>query len=116
MSKALKLAQHYFDLSNQGKLEDIAKLFTESSTYSSVTTGLYFGVDSIMKMQSEFFSNYQSMAWHVNSVEEIKPGIVLFDFTFNGTTNEGEIITRDGLEYVIVYKEKIQHIEVRNKE
>lgn len=115
MNDALTLAKHYFDLSNQRKLSEISKLFTPSSTYSSANTGMYLGADHIMQMQSEFFAGYETLGWVVNKVEEVKPGIVLFDFTFTGKTLDGNTVTRDGLEYVIVYNGKIQHIEVRNK-
>ena len=116
MNDAIKLAKHYFDLSNQGRLSDIRKLFTDSSTYSSVNTGLYLGADRIMQMQSAFFAGFESLSWTIHSVEEVKPGIVLFDFTFSGKTLDGETLSRDGLEYVVVHDGKIQHIEVKNKD
>jgi len=115
MKNTLKIAKYYFDLSNEGNLEKISELFTCSSTYSSANTGMYLGVDQIMKMQREFFSSFETMGWKVHSYEEVSPGIVLFDFTFSGKTLEGEEVHRDGLEYVIIFKEKIQHVEVRNK-
>ncbi len=116
MSDELQLAKHYFDLSNEGKLADIKNLFTPSSTYSSANTGMYLGVDQIMTMQSEFFAGYKTLGWNIHSVEEIRPGVVLFDFTFSGKTHDGETVSRRGLEYVIVYNGKLQHIEVRNKD
>jgi len=116
MTDSLQLAKHYFDLSNEGKLADIKKLFTPSSTYSSVNTDVYLGADQIMDMQTKFFSGFKTMCWDVHSVKEVKPGIVLFDFTFSGKTLDGEAVHRSGQEYVIVYNGKIQHIEVRNKD
>ena len=115
MSGAIELAAYYFELSNQGDLAEIRKLFTDSSTYSSATTGIYLGAENIMAMQIAFFSNYRSLQWQIVSSHEVKPGIVLIDFRFIGTTMEGEVITREGLETVVVYMNKIQHIEVKNK-
>ncbi|MGI9335246.1 MAG: nuclear transport factor 2 family protein [Gammaproteobacteria bacterium] len=116
MTDAVRLAHHYFDLSNQGKLADIEKLFTPSSTYSSANTGVYLGAEQIMEMQTKFFASFKTMGWVVHSFEEVKPGVVLFDFTFSGTTLDGETIHRPGREYVIVYNGKLQHVEVRNKD
>ena len=116
MTNAVQLARHYFDLSNEGKLTDIKELFTSSSTYSSANTDVYLGADQIMDMQTKFFAGFGTMKWNVNSVKEIKPGIILFDFTFIGKTLDGEAIQRSGREYVVVYNGKIQHIEVRNKD
>ena len=116
MTDAVQLAKRYFDLSNEGKLEDIKKLFTPSSTYSSANTGVYLGADQIMDMQTKFFAGFETMGWDVHSVNAVKPGIVLFDFTFSGNTLDGEVVHRSGWEYVIVYNSKIQHVEVRNKD
>jgi ketosteroid isomerase-like protein len=116
MSDALQLAKHYFDLSNEGKLADIKKLFTPSSTYSSANTGVYLGVEQIMAMQAEFFAGYEFLSWNVHNVEEVRPGVVLFDFTFSGKIRDGKTVSRRGVEYVVVHDGKIQHIEVRNKE
>ena len=116
MTDAVQLAKHYFDLSNERKLTEIKELFTSSSTYSSANMDVYLGADQIMDMQTKFFSGFGTMKWNVNNVKEIKPGIVLFDFTFTGKTLDGESVQRSGREYVVVYNGKIQHIEVRNKE
>lgn len=115
MSEAVKLAEHYFALSNAGKLDEIETLFTPSSTYSSANTGVFLGAEQIMGMQRTFFSSFKKVGWNVHSVEEVRPGVVLFDFTFSGVTNDDENINRPGLEYVIVYNGKLQHVEVRNK-
>lgn len=53
--------------------------------------------------------------WHVNSAQEVKPGIILFDYDFFAETPSGEKVRNSGLEYVIVHDGKIQHIEIRNK-
>jgi len=115
MTAALQLARHYFDLSNRSDFEGIATLFRDSTTYSSQTTGVYLGSDAIIAMQQNFHAKFKKLNWHVNSVEEVKPGIVLFDYDFMGELLNGEKIESPGLEYVIMYKEKIQHVEIRNK-
>jgi hypothetical protein len=111
----LETAKLYFDLSNKSDFEGIGKLFTDTTTYSSQTTGIYLGRDDIMQMQRAFHGKFASLHWQVNSVKEVKPGIVLFDFNFTGTLPNGEKIKSSGLEYVIVHQNKIQHVEIRNK-
>ena len=115
MNGALRIAKLYFGLSNKSDFDGIAKLFTETTTYSSQTTGIYLGRDDILAMQQAFHGKFTSLHWQVNSVEEVKPGIILFDYDFVGTLPSGEKIKSSGLEYVIVYEGKIQHIEIRNK-
>jgi len=115
MTKALETAQHYFDLSNKSDFAQIAKLFTDTTTYSSQTTGVYLGRDDIIAMQRAFHGKFTSLHWKVNSVEEVKPGIVLFDYDFIGELPNGERIESSGLEYVIVAGGKIQHVEIRSK-
>ncbi len=110
----LDLAKHYFELSNRSDLRQIRTLMTEATTYSSQTTGIYLGVDQIMTMQEAFHGNFESLRWQVDSVEEVKPGIVRFEFLFSGTTKAGEKVRRPGIEYVVVHDGKLQHIEVRN--
>ena len=90
-------------------------MLTDSTTYSSQNTGVYLGISDIMQMKHTFYGSFKEMNWDVHSVKEVRNGVVLFDFTFFGTTNDGEEITRPGLEYVIIHNEKLQHIEVRNK-
>lgn len=115
MSEALKIAKLYFDLSNKSNFDGIRKLFTEATTYSSQTTGVYVGRDDILAMQRAFHGRFASLHWKVNSVEEVKPGVMLFDYDFVGKLPSGEKIESSGLEYVVVYQDKIQHIEIRNK-
>ncbi len=112
---AIEIAENYFDLSNQRNLEEIEMLLTENSTYSSPNTGVFVGVDQIMKMKHEFYGGFKKMQWLVNSVEELRPGVIEFDFIFSGTTLDDEEVTRPGTEYVIIKDEKLLHIEVRNK-
>ena len=111
----LEIATYYFDLSNKSDFAHIAKLFTDSTTYSSHNTGLYLGKDDIIAMQKAFHGKFASLKWQINSVEEVKPGIVLFDYDFLAEMSNGEKIKSSGLEYVIVHDGKIQHIEIRNK-
>lgn len=111
----LEIAQLYFELSNESDFGGIEKLFAETATYSSQNTGLYAGKANILTMQREFHGKFKSLNWQVNSVEEVKPGIILFDYDFKGVMNNGEEITSSGLEYVIVVDGKIQHIEIRSK-
>ena len=111
----LEIAQHYFDLSNKSDFTGIASLFTDSTTYSSQTTGLYLGKDEILKMQRNFHGKFHSLHWAVNSVSEVKPGIIQFDYTFVAETPSGEKTESSGIEYVIVHDGKIQHVEIRNK-
>ncbi len=115
MNEALMIAKHYFELSNMSDFDSIEKLFTDTTTYSSQTTGIYLGRSDIMAMQRVFHDKFSSLAWHVNSVKETKPGIVLFDYDFVGELLSGEKVEVSGLEYVIVHEEKIQHIEIRSK-
>lgn len=111
----LEIAKHYFDLSNRSDFAGIALLFTDSTTYSSQTTGLYLGKDNILEMQREFHGKFSSLHWQINSVKELKPGIVMFDYTFIAKLANGEKTESFGTEYVIVHDSKIQHIEIRNK-
>ena len=115
MSSALETAQYYFELSNKSDFEGISTLFTPTTTYSSQTTGVYLGVEDIMAMQRAFHGRFSSLKWKVNSVEELKPGVVLFDYDFIAELPDGERVESSGLEYVIVYQDKIQHVEIRNK-
>jgi hypothetical protein len=116
VSDALEIAKLYFDLSNKSDFDGIGKLFTETTTYSSQSTGIYLGREDILAMQRAFHGKFTSLHWHVNSVEEVKPGIVLFDYDFAGELPSGEKVASSGLEYVIVHRDKIQHVEIRSKE
>lgn len=115
MSENTKLAEKYFELSNERDLSSIQELLTDTTTYSSQNTGVYLGIDQIMEMKRSFYGNFEEMNWDVHSVKEIRPGVILFDFTFKGKTKDGDEVVRPGDEYVIVKAGKIQHVEVRNK-
>lgn len=115
MLEPLETAKLYFDLSNKSDLDGIEKLFTNSTTYSSQTTGEYVGRDNVVAMQKAFHGKFKALKWIVNSVKEIKPGTVLFDYDFIGETPNGEKIKSSGLEYVTVSQGKIQRVEIQNK-
>ena len=115
MRTAKEIANQYFDLSNQSDIDSIRELFTESTTYSSQNTGIYLGADAVCSIQSVFHDSFNELHWAVNSCEEVKPGIILFDYTFTGFKKTGEQVTSNGLEYIVVQNEKIIHIGIRNK-
>lgn len=112
---ALETAKLYFDLSNKSDFEGMEKLFTDSTTYSSQNTGVYLGRRDILAMQRAFHGKFSSLHWKVNSVKEVKSGVILFDYDFVGEMQNGEKIKNSGSEYVIIHRDKIQHIEIRNK-
>ena len=116
MTKALEIATLYVKLSNKSDFVGIENLMTKATTYSSQTTGVYLGVSDILAMQRVFHAKFTSLKWRVNSVEEMKPGVVLFDYDFMGELPNGEKVEASGLEYVIAYQGKIQHVEIRSKQ
>jgi hypothetical protein len=113
--KTLEIAKKYFELSNNRDLVGIEQMLQDSTTYSSPNVGVFLGKDQIMEMKRNFYGSFKDLNWNVKSVEELRPGVILFDFVFTGTTNDGEKVERLGLEYVIVKDGKLQHIDVRNK-
>ena len=110
---ALELAKHYFQLSNQGELDEIEQLFLPTTTYSSANYGLYFGPEDIMAMMRPFFAGYSSHHWTIESAKAWSPNIAEIEFSFSGESTEGEKISRTGVERIVVHSGKIQHIEVR---
>lgn len=66
-----------------------------------------------MAMQRVFHGRFTSLHWDVKSVEETKPNIVLFNYDFVGKLPNGQKVEASGLEYVVVCKGKIQHVEIR---
>ncbi len=113
--KPVAIAKKYFRLSNQSDFDGIGKLLSDSTKYSSQNTGVFIGKDDIITMQKNFHSKFSSLSWKVNSVEEVKPGVVLFDYSFEAKTKDEEVVKSEGLEYVIVHNNKIQHIEIKSK-
>lgn len=115
MSNAMSIAKKYFELSNKSDFDEIEKLFTATTIYISPNTGNFVGKDKILKMQRAFHSKFSSLKWDVNSVKEIRPGVILFDYDFVGVELGGKKISSSGLEYVTVGNEKIQRVEIRSK-
>jgi hypothetical protein len=112
---SLEIAKKYFELSNESNFDAMQNLFTDTTTYSSQATGIYLGAEQIIAMQKNFHGKYGSLNWKVNSIEEVKPGIVLFDYDFTAVDGRNNKTSSSGFEYVIVKDGKIQHIEIRNK-
>ncbi|WP_252179498.1 hypothetical protein [Endozoicomonas sp. 4G] len=110
---SLQIAEYYFQLSNDSNFDEITKLFCQSSTYRSGKGELFLGVSDIMSMQRRYHGLFAKLEWQVNSVTETKPGIVHFNFNFVGETHTGERVEYSGLEDVVVYGGKIQHIQVQ---
>lgn len=88
---------------------------TDATTYSSQNTGTYVGKQNILNMQRAFHGTFVSLHWRINSVVELKPGVILFDYDFTGEAADGHKAKSSGLEYVTVYQNKIRHIEIRSK-
>ncbi|WP_330925504.1 hypothetical protein [Candidatus Sororendozoicomonas aggregata] len=109
----LEIAEYYFKLSNDSNFEEITRLFCESATFRSGKGELFLGVTDIMSMQRQHHGMFTQLQWKVSSVTEIKPGIIHFTFDFAGKTHEGERVEYSGLEDVVIYQGKIQHVQVR---
>jgi hypothetical protein len=114
MSNTVELAKRYFELSNQSDMNSIDAMFTDSSTYSSVNTGVYLGRSQIMNMMRAFHSAYASLNWTINSIEEIRPGVAQIEFTLRSVNTQGEVTESHGNEYVLAFNGRLQHVEVRN--
>ncbi len=112
---ALEIARRYFELSNESNFDEITKMFRESSTFSG-REDLFLGVNDIMAMQRAHHGSYKQLRWVVKHVEELKPGIIRFDFDFQGETQSGELVEFSGLEDVLIYDGKIQHVGVCRKD
>ena len=109
----LDIAKHYFALSNDSNLDAITRLFFESSTYRAGNGDLFLGVTDIMTLQRQYHASFAKLAWRVAGVTETRPGIIHFEFDFEGTTHNGEQVRYAGLEDVIIFKDGIQHIHVQ---
>jgi PPOX class probable F420-dependent enzyme len=115
MSQALKIAQKYFELSNQSDFAGISRLLANDLTYSSSRTGDYSGAEEVIQMQKAFHGQFSSLRWTVNAVEEEKPGLIKFNYSFAAKTPTGEKQASDGIEYIRVSDGKIHRIELRTK-
>ena len=112
----IELAKHYFDMSNECDFDGIKSVFTESSTYCSGTGELFVGVKDILVMQRAYHGSFKTLNWQVNHADEIKPGIIVIDFEFQGKSLAEENVEYSGTEYIIVHDGKIQHIDVRRND
>lgn len=110
-----QLINHYFEVSNESNFQEIEKLFTNSSTYSSQNTGLFLWVENIIEMQKTFHNSFNNLKWIVNWVDKIKSWIFLVDFSFFWEKKSWEKIAFSWLESIIIFEWKIQHIEIKNK-
>lgn len=113
MSTSIEIAQLYFDLSNQADLNAIEKLIHPEATYSSVNTGLYYGIENIMVMMRTFFDQYQSLQWQIKSIEQLDQHITELHFDCEASRNNNETISFNGVERIVVVSGLIRHIEVR---
>ncbi len=111
----LEIAKNYFELSNDSNFAAISQLFHAGSTFRSGKGELFLGVENIMAMQKLHHGSYAKLEWLVRSVSEVKPGIVHFVFDFKGETQLGEQVEYSGMEDVIVFDGKIQHVQVQLK-
>ena len=110
---ALELAKYYFDLSNDSDFAKISELFNSSTTFCNAKNDFFLGRDDIMLMQRKHHGMYKQLHWHVDSVEETKPNIISFVFTFSGELLHGEPVSYKGEETLIIHEQKIQHIQVK---
>ena len=73
---------------------------------------MFLGVKDIMELQRQYHGLFQSLKWYVDSIDEIKPGIVVIHLHFEGMNHSKESISYSGIETIIVVEDKIQHIDV----
>jgi hypothetical protein len=114
MSNTIAIAKQYFALSNRSDMDSIELMLTDSSTYSSVNTGVYLGRVQIMSMMRAFHSAFESLDWTISSIEEIRPGVAHIEFSLRSVTKQGDIKASKGNEYILTFNGMLQHVEVRN--
>ena len=114
-SKYQEVAERYFELSNESDFDGIAKFLTDRTTYSSQNTGIYFGSDNIIAMQKPFHAKFKYLNWQIDQIQELKPGIIQMDYTFEAELPDGQKIESEGTETVVVSGGQILHIEIRNR-
>jgi len=110
-----EIVLHYFELSNAGDIESIAKLLDENVSYSSDNVWLHFGKWNILAMKRTFFWGLKSQSWEIQNIIQPSENIFVIEFLFTATTLEWQTISRLGIESIIVHDRKLRHIEVRNK-
>ncbi len=111
----ISLAKEYFEASNESDMKTISHMMSDSTTYSSPSTGLYLWVENIITMQGQFHASFEYLSWEVTSYFEEKPWIVLCCFNFRWKKKNWEDVSFSGKEYIIVFEWKIQHIEIQSK-
>jgi len=114
MSKELELAKYYFDLSNASDFTTIETLFDEKSTFCTRNLDYFVGVKNIMSMQKAHHGSYQKLRWEVTTVEEIKAGVMRFEFDFSALNKANELIQFSGIEFVVIRDGIIRHIDIRS--
>lgn len=114
-SKSQEIAEQYFNLSNESNFEEIAKLFTSTTTYSSQNTGIYLGSEDIITMQKDFHGRFIKLKWAIDSIKEIKPGIIKIEYSFRGEMKDGQVVESEGTETIVMRDGVILHVEIRNK-
>ena len=111
----LDLALHYFELSNASDFAGIGRLLHADTTYRSGNGDFYLGPEEILVMQRAYHATFSILQWTVDRVEELKPGVVRLDFTFNGESGSGSPVAYHGIEHIIVRDRRIAHIEVQRR-
>ena len=115
MKNARTLTEEYFALSNDRDLTSIFTLLNPEATYSSKNTGLFYGVDDIRKMMTEFFEDHPYIQWTILELRELSEHITEVDFTVVSTDREGDQTERSGLERIVAASGTIRHIEVHGR-
>lgn len=115
MSKELELAKYYFDLSNDSDFSKIEVLLDDNSTFCTRNLEFFVGVDNIMPMQRDHHGSYKKLNWTVTTVDELKPGVIRFEFDFEAINHKDESVQFSAIEYVIIRNGIIRHIDVRSK-
>ena len=110
---AINTSKKYFKLSNQGDLTAIKSMIHPNATYSSINTGMYFGVDDIMAMMKNFFAQYSVLQWQIDDIKANSTHIVEVTFTCHLTDRQGSHTVLTGTEMLVVDNDLIRHIEVR---
>ena len=115
MSKELELAKYYFDLSNDSDFSKIEVLFDNNSTFCTRNLEYFVGVENIILMQRAHHGLYKKLNWAVTTIDELKPGVIRFEFDFKAINQKDESVQFSGIEYVIIRDGIIRHIDVRSK-
>jgi len=104
---------------NQSNFVEIEKLFDQRSTICVRDGAFYLGMKDIMVMQRIHHGSCSKLEWIVSKVEEVKPCIIRFAFAFafdfEGTTQDSQTVKLSGVEFVVIDKGIIRHIDVRSQ-